>query len=330
VSRRIKSPVIDLMLVEDNPGDIRLVQEALLDAKLQVNLQVAANGVEALQMLEKSGPPDVVLTDLKMPVMDGLELVESLRRSFPDTPVILMTAYGTEEVALQALRKGAASYVPKDNVTRDLVNTLAGVLEVSGTDRYYQRMLSGLQQTSVKFVLENDPSLIPALVGYLDEHLSCLGFADEMGLIRIGIALREALLNAMFHGSFELASEQLLAAGRRSDSGRSYHELVEERRSLPPYRDRRVHVEVEISRQSARFSIRDEGPGFDRTMLRDPTDPMNIERESGRGLLLIYTFMDVVSFNESGNMLTMIKHADSPSSGTLSKPSQAPGPAATS
>jgi len=325
VSRRIKSPIIDLLLVEDNPGDVRLVQEAILEAKLLVNLQVAANGVEALHILEVSGPPDVVLTDLKMPVMDGLELVETLRRSFPDTPVILMTAYGTEDVALQALRKGAASYVPKDNLTRDLVNTITGVLEVSGTDRHYQRMLSGLQQTAAKFILENDPSLIPPLVGYLDDHMNCLGFADEMGLIRIGIALREALLNAMYHGNFELGSDQLLAAGRHHDSGRSYHELVEERRSSPPYRDRRVHVEVEISRESARYTIRDEGPGFDRSILPDPTDPMNIERESGRGLLLIHTFMDEVIFNESGNTITLIKHADSPSPGSRPKPGLASG-----
>lgn len=311
MNQRRKSPIIDLLLVEDNPGDIRLVREALSDAKLSVNLQVAANGSEALQLLAESGQPDLVLTDLQMPVMNGLEFVEAAKRSYPDTPVILMTAFGTEDVALQALRKGAVSYVPKANLVRDLANTILGVLEISRTDHHYQRMLSGLQQISARFVFENDPSLIPAFVAFLDDHLICLGFADEMGLIRIGVALREALLNAIYHGNFELSSEQLLNASRCQNQGPTFDQLIEQRRTLPEYRERKIHVDVQLSRHSAIYTIRDEGPGFDWTTMPDPTDPSNLERESGRGLLLIRTFMDEITFSESGSSITLVKHSSS-------------------
>jgi anti-sigma regulatory factor (Ser/Thr protein kinase) len=62
-----------------------------------------------------------------------------------------------------------------------------------------------------------------------------------------------------------------------------------------------------MSRLEAVFVVRDEGPGFDPTSLPDPTDPINLERVSGRGLLLIQTFMDHVEHNETGNQITMIK-----------------------
>lgn len=311
MSQDPNSPIIDLLLVEDKPGDIRLVREALRDAHPAINLHLAANGVEALQFFEDFGPPDFVLTDVQMPVMHGLKLVETIERIHPGTPVILMTDCGTEDVTFQTLRKGASSYVSKANIARDLVNTLQGVLDVSGTERQYQRMLSGLQQISTRIVLENDPSLVPTLIAYLDDHLNCLGFTDEIGLIRIGIALREALLNAMFHGNLELESEQLTAALQGQSGGISLPKLIAERQAMSPYRDRKVFVDVQMSRQSVSYTIRDEGPGFDRSYLPDPRNPANIEQECGRGLLLIRTFMDEVLFNERGNSITLIKHAGS-------------------
>ena len=59
---------------------------------------------------------------------------------------------------------------------------------------------------------------------------------------------------------------------------------------------------------SATIIIRDEGPGFDLSSLRDPTDPENLEKAGGRGLLLINAFMDEVRHNERGNQITMIKN----------------------
>jgi CheY-like chemotaxis protein len=78
-------------------GDIRVVH--------------AGNGRDALEKI-KSAPPDLVVTDLVMPEMDGLELVKEVRRTYPTIPVILMTAHGSEEIAAAALKAGAASYVP--------------------------------------------------------------------------------------------------------------------------------------------------------------------------------------------------------------------------
>ena len=77
----------------------------------------AENGREALTRLQEQAP-DLVLTDLHMPEMDGLELVVEVRKSCPLVPIILMTAFGSEEIAIQALQKGAASYVPKRNLAQ--------------------------------------------------------------------------------------------------------------------------------------------------------------------------------------------------------------------
>jgi anti-sigma regulatory factor (Ser/Thr protein kinase) len=83
---------------------------------------------------------------------------------------------------------------------------------------------------------------------------------------------------------------------------------------VSPYRERRIHVSARLSRPASTFTIRDEGPGFDPAALADPTDPANLECRSGRGLLLVRTFMDEVAHNATGNEITMIKRHRVPES----------------
>ena len=84
----------------------------------------------------------------------------------------------------------------------------------------------------------------------------------------------------------------------------------QERRHLSPYRERRVHVHAKLSASEAVYVVGDDGPGFDTSKLPDRNDPASLEKASGRGLLLIRTFMDEVKFNAAGNQITMIKRGD--------------------
>src|SRR4029077_5688969 len=86
-----------------------------------------------------------------------------------------------------------------------------------------------------------------------------------------------------------------------------YHDLYERRRAEAPYRDRRVRVTAVQRRDEVRYLVADEGPGFAPAPLPDPTDVSQLERVSGRGLLLIRTFMDEVLHSDRGNQITMPK-----------------------
>jgi anti-sigma regulatory factor (Ser/Thr protein kinase) len=123
-------------------------------------------------------------------------------------------------------------------------------------------------------------------------------------LIRVAVCLREALTNAIIHGNLEVDS-----AMRETDE-KGYYKLIEQRAEEEPYGDRYVHITARESCQEAVYTIRDEGGGFDFHALPDPTDPANLERVSGRGMLLIQTFMDEVRHNAKGNEITMVKRRD--------------------
>ena len=296
----VAAPAGHSVLVVDDSAMDRHLAGAIVQKMGGWQATFAGNGIEALAMLEKQRP-DIVLTDMLMPEMDGLQLVQAIRSKYPLVPVILMTAHGSEDIAIQALQKGAASYVPKKSLSRDLAETLEQILSASKTKLQEARLLSRLDAFETRFALDNDTSIIPALVGHLEEDINRLKLCDPSGLVLLGVAMHEALTNAILHGNLELSS-----ALRETDE-KEYYRLGVSRRTEPPYGDRRVYVTARFTREELAFTIRDEGNGFDPNTLPDPTDPSNLGKVSGRGLLLIQTFMDRVIHNDKGNEITMIK-----------------------
>ena len=289
-----------ILVVDDTAVD-RFLAGALLEEVPGWRAAYAEDGRQALALL-KGAVPDLVLTDLQMPEVNGLELVEAIRRDHPAVPVILMTAHGSEEIAATALRKGAASYVPKRNLARDLPSTVANVLEVSQASRDQRLVLQWLEVAEFRFVLGNNLSHIQKVIASLQDEMGQMEVIDKNGLIRVGTALHEVLSNAIQHGNLEVSSDL-----RELPDPMAYWNLVERRRGEAPYRDRRVHLTARLSRREVGFVVRDEGPGFDVSRLPDPKDPANLAKSSGRGLLLVRTFMDDVGFNAAGNEITLTK-----------------------
>ena len=234
-----------------------------------------------------------------MPEINGLQLVAAVRENYPKIPIILMTSQGSEEIAVQALQQGASSYVPKRLLMRYLWDTVEKVLKAAVEDHGQARLLMCMLRTESIFHLENDPELFEPLIRYLQEETIRLGVCTDADRVRVGVALEEALTNALYHGNLGLDSE----ARNLPD----YRELVRQRRAQPGYSERRIEVEARITRNEAAFAIRDEGGGFDPSNLPDPTDPMNIEKASGRGIFLMRAFMDQVRYNDTGNAVVLVK-----------------------
>jgi DNA-binding NtrC family response regulator len=99
-----------ILIVDDEANARNALAELLRDEGYAVD--TAPDGAQALPKIEEWSP-DLVLTDLKMPGMDGLALMRSVRQHDPDTIFVVMTAFGTLETAIQAMREGAVDYLTK-------------------------------------------------------------------------------------------------------------------------------------------------------------------------------------------------------------------------
>ncbi len=112
---------IEILLVEDNPADVRLTQEAFRDAKVHNTLSVARDGVEALAYLRREGPfadakrPDVIFLDLNLPKIDGRQVLAAVKSdpALKSIPVVILTTSQAEQDILKSYELHANCYVTK-------------------------------------------------------------------------------------------------------------------------------------------------------------------------------------------------------------------------
>ncbi len=288
-----------VIVVDPQLEDHRTVGQLLTKANHTAHFFTS---VDAALACIRSTAVDAILVDVVLDRLVPAEFVKEVRSSIPNLPVIVMSSGGHEQAVIQALQSGASYYIPRDYLAKELVTILGDVLAYSREENCENRMMSQMTELRCTFRLENDRSLIPPMVSYLQRNISRMGICGEADVTRIGIALDEALVNALQHGNLELDSAL-------REQGEVFMELAAQRSVQPPYADRRLTVNVHLTSELAEVVIRDEGPGFDVSQLPDPRTEANMDKVSGRGILLMRTFMDEVHFNDSGNEVTLRKRS---------------------
>jgi len=126
---------IDILIIEDNPADIRLVQEILKKGKMIIKLHAALDGIEAMEYLRKEGQykdanrPDLILLDLNMPRKDGREVLEEVKSDddLKSIPVVVMTISKAEEDILKSYNLHANAYIVKPIELNQFMNVVRSI-----------------------------------------------------------------------------------------------------------------------------------------------------------------------------------------------------------
>lgn len=116
-----------LLVVDDEPNMLRLLKTILMD-KTGYEVATTNNPLEVNKMLQEKAY-DLVVTDLKMPLVDGMDLIEIIKKIDPLIPIIIITAYGTMETAEEAVQKGAYDFITKPFRKETILITIKRALE---------------------------------------------------------------------------------------------------------------------------------------------------------------------------------------------------------
>lgn len=264
----------DVVLVVD---DDEMICVLLTDILSRHNISVVAayNGVDALSKLAEQDI-DLVLTDVNMPEMSGIVLLEEIKKINKELPVIVMTGYGTEEIAVQALQNGAFNFCRKPFNVTEIAQVIKKGLE---TKKVYDKHKKALpfMKADLRFDIPSDVSYIKSIIYHICQIAKQLGFPEKEFTMRVKLALDEALCNAIRHGNKEEF-------------------------------DKKVIIIVNVLPNKLEVNISDEGKGFDVSQLPDPKDPGNLSKVGGRGVLLMGYYMDEVKYNNKGNEVVLVKY----------------------
>ncbi|MFN7946218.1 MAG: ATP-binding protein [Blastocatellia bacterium] len=267
-----------ILIIDHQPESRASLERLLSDGRRQV--VAVPDGQSALRQIARADF-DLIISDLAIGNHDGdgsvngLRLIAEISRK-AHAPVVISTD-ATGQNIHKAFRAGAANYLLKPWDRNELEKIIEKALA------YQSRLMSDAAPTPgtreiIEIELPSDVNYLDGVLTYLVERTARYGIISPSSSNTF-VALDEALSNAIKHGN-------------QNDPAK------------------KVHIRVELSADEARFTIRDEGQGFNPLAIPDPLDPANLFKNSGRGVLLIQHIMDEVKYNERGNEVTMIKRPE--------------------
>jgi serine/threonine-protein kinase RsbW len=263
-----------ILIVDDN-DELRAVLEQAL-RELGHEVLAIGDRAEALAR-EDLEDFDLIISDLTDDEDSGVQLLSEIKRKRLMIPVVVSSDQAQQPGVVKAFKMGAVNYLRSPYDKEELCSI------VEKTLAYKLRFVDDLKvlpyvHEKIEFELPSDVSLMNGVLQYLIERVAKLGVIKPERS-NLFIALDEAFVNAVKHGN-------------KNDPTKL------------------VRITAELSPQEARFTVEDEGEGFNVDQIPDPRDPANLFKSSGRGVLLIYNIMDKVEYNERGNRLTMVKRPE--------------------
>jgi CheY-like chemotaxis protein/anti-sigma regulatory factor (Ser/Thr protein kinase) len=263
------------ILIVDANEDLRTLLAQVLRG-LGHEVTATGNRDEALAR-EDLDEFDLVISDLTDDADAGIQVLSEVKRKSLLVPVVVSSDEAQPHGIIKAFKLGASNFLrrPYDH------EELRAIVEK--TLSYKLRFVEDVKvlpyvHEKIEFELPSDLSLMNGVLHYLHERVTQLGLINPERS-NLFIALDEAFVNAVKHGN-------------KYDTNKL------------------VRITADLSAREARFTIEDEGEGFEVNKIPDPCDPANLFKTSGRGVLLIYNIMDEVKYNERGNRLTMVKRPE--------------------
>ena len=288
-----------VLVVDEDPTTLECLAETV--RVMGLSLCVAEDGEKALSLFEQKRP-DVVVTDVRMPRMDGLALTNRIKARRPDTPVIVVTGYGDEETAVAALRAGASDYLHKPFHLTELKHTINRSLSLLRSRMAEDLAVLGVERLDWYLEIKNEPEIISGLLTVILRPVSAR--LTESDRLHLQVAVQELLLNAIEHGNLGISAEEKNDAIMND----CFDHLIEKRQVDHRFRRRRVKMWIMHDPENWVFQCRicDEGEGFDWQGLMNAS-LLNLPAlaGSGRGIFLVKTLMSEVQYNGQGNEVTL-------------------------
>lgn len=273
---------VRVLVVEDSKT-MQIFLRNLLEPE-DYEVIVANDGESGLELFRQAVAEnrsfDIVMTDVVMPRMSGLDLLKKVRALNRDTIVVVLTSDANVDTAIEALNLGANNFLHKPPNSEEILSVMWRATKQR--EIFLENAeLNPFTERTIHIEIPSQLKFIKGIAHNIIADAKLMGYDEAELRDKIPVTVDEAVTNAIKHGN-------------------KFQE------------DKKVYIDIHIDVERIKIVVADEGPGFNVKAVPDPTDPANFLKPSGRGILFMSIGMDEVRFNEKGNILTLIKYKNSP------------------
>ncbi len=292
-----------ILIVDDDPDILQYLEVQLTESGCEV--RTAARAQDALEILQREARDiDLVLSDVCMPEIDGLDLLKQILRQYAFMPVVLMTAHADLEISLSAIRLGAMDLILKPITAHEIQRILTRVESIQSRKLASSEVSDPLFSEALQITVPSFRRVARKAVSRIYEHF--LGGLNATAIHpgHMRVCLAEAVENAVVHGNLGVSSEL------KETAWGAFEALATQRETDSRYTSRPLQINARLDSAGFEIIIRDQGDGFvPPGNSPTPSDPSAL-LASGRGLLLIKAMMDEVSWSDHGRCIRMHKSND--------------------
>ena len=296
------------IIVADDEELIREVIRKAIERFLGYEVIEAVDGVDALEKVERL-TPNLLITDIRMPRMDGMQVLEEIRTRGLDLPVVILTGYGQIEDALKAIKLGAKGFMKKPFDLSHIITLIESIFTTVDEREDISAVMAFVRSGSLTLQVPNNFLNLEKVVNYVISVIRSTWQVGRNELNDLRVAFYEAVVNAFEHGNLKIdksEKERCLLKGHSV-----YRKYLLEQMQLEENKGKFITCFVNIDPVRVEVAVLDEGDGFDHSRAYEDFEGMSPDefmKTYGRGLFLIRKLVDEVSFNEKGNLIKLVKY----------------------
>jgi len=292
------------ILVIDDEDSIRKVLSIALQEK-GYNIFEATNGREGLEVF-KQKRPEIVITDVKMPEMSGLEVTREIKKINDDVDVIIVTGYGSEDLVIESLRVGASNFIKKPILLTELFKIIEDIALKRESKKRLEVAKDVVIYEKKKCIFGNDIKKIWSVVNQILFNIS--PFFEKPTYEGLRIGLYEIIINAIEHGNLGITYDDK----NEALNSNTYMDLLEERIKKAEEEGKKVEITSTFENNIFEIEVKDDGNGFDYKNIPSPNDPDKLLEAHGRGVFLTSIYYDEVKYLDPGNKVILKKQITRP------------------
>lgn len=263
-----------------------------------ISARNAADGLDSFL----SDKPDLVVCSVLLPGMSGLEFLNHIRSVGYNTPVIMLASHSSERLVIQSFRMGANDFLKKPVQDSQIIPIVERFANTAASDKQTPERYGDVLEGKVVYTFDTEIDAPYNIVRRLISEINP-EFFDEGGIVNIELGLTELITNAIEHGNLNITFEEKTLASETN----TLIQLMQNRLMDERYQGRRVTVTYEYNNEECRWTIADEGDGFDVSIVPDPTKVENLESLHGRGIYFTRFFFDSLEYLGNGNTCVVVK-----------------------